>query len=107
MDYAKTGMRGGEVVQNVGGGICRAIIYGNNLEIGIIDRGEAGQGRWQFFFLVARGKEQGNGRTLRVARAGKIFDPRQLQRAIHHTQSIENPENGDETEERQFGKIKG
>ena len=48
MYHAKARMRGGEVVQNAGGGICRAIIYGNDLKVGIIDRGEAGEAAGSF-----------------------------------------------------------
>ena len=95
----QTGQR--KFIQNPRGGIRRAVINRNNLEIGIVKGRECSQRSRQLFFLIASRKQQRNPRALRIPRQRrKIFNPWQAHQSLRHAQPMKNPENRNNPKER-------
>src|SRR6266850_8019310 len=66
MHGAEPRMRSGIIIENASGRIIRTVVHGDNFKIRIVNFHQRGESRGKFFFLVARGKDQRNSRTVCV-----------------------------------------
>ncbi len=58
MHDAEPRMRSGIIVENAPGRIIRTVVYGDDLEIRVIDFHQSGESGRKFFLFIARGKDQ-------------------------------------------------
>ena len=100
-------MGGREFVENAAGGVARAVVDGDHIEMGIIELHEGGEGGREFFFLVTRGEEKGNPWAIGIRRRSEIFYPGEAKRAIGDAESVGKPEKCDGSEENESKNMHG
>ena len=87
-----------ECIENTRGVIGRAVVYGNDLQVGIIDGHQSVQRSGQLFLLIASSEDQRDSWAIFVFRCGVVFQPRQPGGAVSDLQSIRGPEKRNESE---------
>ncbi|SRR5258706_7213055 len=55
---AEPGMGGRDFVEDAAGGVFRTVVYGDDLEIRVIDFHQSGESGRKFFLFIAPGKDQ-------------------------------------------------
>ena len=98
-------MRGRKIVEDAASGVARAVVDGDDFELGIIELHEGCEGGGEFFFLVARGEEEGDTRAIGIGRRRVIFYPGKSNRAIGDAKSVSEPEKCDGGEEKESEKM--
>ena len=84
VDYPKPRAALGELVQNFAGSVFGTIIHRDDFKIRIVDGSQRGKSGGEFFLLVARGKNEGNTRTIGIGACRKIFQPGQTGGPVGH-----------------------
>ena len=105
VDDTKAVVSGGEVIENLRGGIAGAIVHSNDFKAGIIDLDEGGQCGRKLFLLIASGENQRNPRAIGVFCGRIAFELGHANGAIGYAQAVGEPQESDESEKDEPEKV--
>ena len=105
MHHAKALVPARKLIQDSSCAILRAVIHSDDFEVRVIDGRKGGERPGQLLFFIPCGKNQRNVRAISIGSGKKILDPGQANGAVRRPQSMEDPEERYQSEERQSDSV--